>query len=169
MIYVGIDNGLTGGLVALSDHAGPPIDMIAMPTRKRGKFKEIDGAAVTLWIRNVVQTQNCTVIIEDCPQHARQKSTMRSMAVSYGILVGSISAGCPAFRLLIVRSGNPKDSWQRNMLGSLAQGGTKEAAHIAAKELWPDENWLKNSKCTTPDTGLIDAALIAEYGRLMKL
>jgi len=169
MIYVGIDNGLTGGLVALSDFPGPPIDMLPMPTHKRGKFNEIDGAVVALWIRNVAQNQPCTIAIEDCPEHAKQKSTMRSMGISYGILVGSISAGCPAFPLRIVRSGNPKDSWQRKMLGILPAGATKAESLIAAQELWPGETWMKTSKCKTPDTGLIDAALIAEYARLQKL
>jgi len=167
MIYVGIDNGLTGGLVALSDHPGPPIAMLPMPTLKRGKFNEIDGTAVVMWIRDIAQQQPCTIAIEDCPEHAQQKSTMRSMGISYGILVGSISAGCPAATLRIVRSGNPKDSWQRKMLGTLQAGGTKAEALLAARELWPAESWLKTHKCKTPDTGLIDAALIAEFSRLV--
>ena len=191
MIYIGIDNGLTGALVALSDYPGPPIAMRVMPTitrrfrfdktrvttRKGIKAKitapatsnEIDGASVTSWIREVTDSRPCVILIEECPEHAKQKSTMRSMAISYGILVGAITAGLPGYRLEIARSGNPHDSWQRMLLGKLSHGDTKPAALARCRQLWPSESWLATPRSTKPHEGLIDAALIAEYGRISNL
>jgi hypothetical protein len=109
-IVVGVDNGLSGALVAISQLDGSYIGGFAMPTLKSGKFNTIDGAAVVAWIRNVAGDRKLTVAIEACPEHAKQKSIMRSMAISYGILFGSVTVGLPTADLRIVRSGNPKDS-----------------------------------------------------------
>lgn len=163
-MFIGIDNGLSGGLVALS--ATPGAGIIAMRTMPVcSDIREIDAAAVVDWMRDTMDVHQAVVAIEDCPEHAQKKSTMRSMAISYGILKGAIIAGCRRARLVTVRSGNPRDSWQRAMLGGLLpKGETKAAALDAASRLWPDERWILPGR-RTPDTGLIDAALIAEFIR----
>ena len=191
-MYVGIDNGLTGGVCALSRVAGlPPIEMFSMPTlvRRHGFSKtktskakgitkkttaaatsnEIDGAALVRMIREITNRKAATILIEECPEHAQQKSVMRSMAMSYGILLGAITTGLPECKVVIVRSGNPADSWQRAMFGKAAQGDTKSHALAAVRRLWPNEQWMKSERSKTPDTGLIDAALIAEFGRIKNL
>jgi hypothetical protein len=57
-------------------------------------------------------------------------------------------------------------SWQRAMIGAnLPKGGTKPAAIARAAELWPDESFILPG-CRTPNTGLVDAALIAEFIRI---
>lgn len=190
MISIGIDNGLTGAAVALGQ-CGTIIEMTTMPTKKRvhlftktkkrkikgkastvcaiHKENEIDARSLVCWIKKVTDSQPCKITIEECPEHADQQSTMRSMAISYGILIGSISAALPGYELSIVRSGNPMDSWQRQMLGSVKQGQTKPAALAKARQLWPDETWLATPRSSKPNEGLIDAALIAEYGRTKNL
>lgn len=190
-IIIGCDNGLTGGLCAISRSHGKIIAKIPMPTiqhehifertkttkrkgvkkTERGLFIEnlIDGCAVTDWILFVTDWKPCTVIIEECPMHADKQATMRSMGVSYGILMGAISARLTDKQIVVVRSGNPLDSWQRHMLGNLPKGETKQAAINKARGLWPDEDWITKPKGRTPDMGCVDAALIAEYGRLKQL
>ena len=42
---------------------------------------------------------------------------------------------------------------------------TKAAALNVAKQIFPAETWLKSERCTKPHDGMIDAALLAEYGR----
>jgi len=190
-IVIGADNGLTGGLCAISRSHGKIIAKIPMPTiqhehifertkttkrkgvkkTERGLFIEnlIDGCSVTDWILSTTNWKPCTVIIEDCPDHAQQKSIMRSMGVSYGILMGAISARLTGKQIVVVRSGNPLDSWQRHMLGNLPKGETKRAAINKARELWPDEDWTTTPRSKNPHMGCVDAALIAEYGRLKQL
>jgi len=187
-MIVGIDNGLTGGIVAISAHHGLIIGKIPMPTltrthvfektkthkskglsrkvTKAARDTEIDGLQLADWILRVTAGRPCSILIEECPEHARQKSAMRSMAISYGILIGAISTALYNYRLVVVRSGNPKDSWQRAMLGSCAAGDTKPAALAKARQLWPDESWLASSRCSTAHSGMVDAALIAGYGRI---
>ena len=168
-LVIGIDNGLTGSLVALSTTVNPQgagclIACLPMPVLK--SFREIDGDSVAAWIRKVMHGHPTVVALEECPKHANQASIMRSMATSYGILVGAITAGTDITnsQIIRVRSGNPKDSWQRVMLGNLKKGETKAAALKLAGTLWPDEAWIVG-KMRTPHTGLIDAALIAEFYR----
>lgn len=40
---------------------------------------------------------------------------------------------------------------------------TKKTSLMAAKRLFPNEDFLRNSRCTVPHDGLVDAALIAQY------
>jgi uncharacterized protein YfaA (DUF2138 family) len=171
-ITIGIDNGLSGGLVALGPMGGV-IGSLVMPTKtvrlsgynqKKQERKEnrIDGKAAAVWINEVTKLKPCIVAIEECPEHADRASTMRSMAMSYGTLIGAIEAKCPHARLVFVRSGRSMDSWQRAMLGQVKD--TKKAAQELAKSIWPNESWIVGKK-RTPDSGLIDAALIAEHVR----
>lgn len=169
LLFIGIDNGLSGGLCALSSHGGQIIAKAPMPVLERGRETEIDGAAVVKWLANVIQMQDATITVEACPPHAQQKSTMRSMGISYGILIGAISAKLPWCKLQTVRSGNPKDSWQKIMFGQLGKGETKNAAIAKATELWPDEVWTTTPRSTVPHSGIVDAALIAEHSRRQRL
>lgn len=186
MLLIGIDNGLSGGTAAISAASGLLIESIPMPTKTRthlfektterraggkkvkttalAEENEIDARALIQWIKRVTDSRPCTILIEECPEHAQQKSTMRSMGISYGILLGAIEASLPGYCLKVVRSGNPKDSWQRAMFGALAQGETKPAAIAKAREFWPDETWLASPRSKTPHMGMVDAALIARHG-----
>lgn len=183
-ITIGIDNGVSGGLVALGQ-CGSFIEGIQMPTMIRkhtweryckrirngvtftlseqAMENQIDAHSMITWIKNVTDSIACAIVIEECPEHADQSSIMRSMAMSYGILIGSITACLPDYELHVVRSGNPKDSWQRAMLGKVPAGETKQAALRLAKKLWPDENFRATPRSKTPHTGIVDAALIAQY------
>ena len=166
MIYIGIDNGLTGGLVALSDHPGPPIEMWPMPTRGKAKGNEVD--ALSLWqIISKYGMTSCgfgvTVILETPGKHSPGAQALCSMWDSYGAIRGVLeSRGIRHHRIT-------PQQWQKNMLPGCAKGDTKPAALLRAKQLWPAESWLATARSTKPHEGLIDAALIAEYGRINKL
>jgi hypothetical protein len=60
-------------------------------------------------------------------------------------------------------------SWQKVMLPKCKAGDTKPRALALAMALWPQESFLASPRCKVPHDGLIDAALIAEYSRRMKL
>jgi hypothetical protein len=177
MIYLGIDNGISGGLAALSETAGAGIiAMCAMPVHKvtghsigkeRRVSNEVDVGKMVRWIAETIHNHDTTFVIEECPGHANRASTMRSMATSYGLITGAIAAALPWCRIVRVRSGNPKDSWQ-NML-DCKRGEEKPAALKLAKALWPRETWLASKLCKTPHDGMIDAALIAEFARRKNL
>ena len=163
-IIIGIDNGLTGGLVALSDHPGPPIACMPMPTRGKAKGNEVDAEAVWRWISTYWNTiESLTVILETPGKHSPGVQALCSMWDSYGAIRGVLeSRGIRHHRIT-------PQAWQKVMLPGCAKGDTKPAALARARQLWPAETWLASPRCSKPHDGMIDAALIAEYGRLKNL
>ena len=169
MIYIGIDGGPTGGIVALSPCKGlAPILIAPMPTLKRDGITLVDGRAVVSLLRGLPWPEDGLMIaIEDLPHHSMSKAAMRSMALNFGRLTGAIEARLESGRVRVayVPAGNAKDGWQRAMLGKVPQGQTKAYALEAARSLWPDETWLRTPACKLPHDGFVDAALIGEFIR----
>jgi len=162
-VYVGIDNGLSGALVAISDHPGPPIDMLVMPTRGKTKGNEVDAARVIEWLQMLAPLNTLSVVLETPGKHSPGVQALCSMWDSYGALRGVLEA----FRIRHHRV-SPQ-TWQKVMLPNCAKGDTKPAALAKCRQLWPDETWLRTPRSKTMDHNLIDAALIAEYGRIKNL
>jgi len=177
MIYIGIDNGLTGGIAAVSDHPGPIIDLWPMPTRGKSKGNEVDAELVWSFIDKWKRDSDSVTVILETPmtgwgsqnknEEGRQfrvsSRSIASMWDSYGAIRGVIeSRGIRHHRIT-------PQTWQKRMLVGCAKGDTKPAALAMARRLWPDEKWLASPRCKTPHDGMIDAALIAEYGRLSNL
>jgi hypothetical protein len=170
-MIVGVDNGLDGGIVALSPIAGvPPIAKLRMPTmhvtypaRKTTKAKsvrEVDPRALIRILDSInANRDETTVYFEDCPFHADRAAVMRSMAISAGKIVSILDA--KGFRVKRILSFD----WHPVILGKVPRGQTKAFAIAKARELWPAESWIANERCNLPHDGIVDAALIAEYGR----
>jgi len=149
MIIVGIDNGLDGGLAAISCHNGNLIDRIKMPTKKVGKKREVDALAVYRWLCDLHSPY--ILAIEEPLPHAKSSAAVRSMALSFGKLVG------------MAESRVQVREWQKAMLGKVPRGETKAYALREANRLCPDENWLASERAKKPHDGIIDAYLIARH------
>lgn len=163
-LIVGIDNGLDGGLVALSDHPGPPIDTTVMPTRGKAKGNEVDANAIYEWLLNLgCGLDRLTVVLETPGKHSPGLMSLCSMWDSYGAIRGVLE--CRGIRHHRI---SPQ-TWQTKMLPGCKKGDTKPCALQRAKQLWPSEKWLASARCRTPHTGLVDAALIAEFGRIKNI
>jgi hypothetical protein len=166
-LYFGIDGGTTGGIAIIYGSTGEIHELRPMPL-KNGM---IDGSA----LGSILCAYNSpydviTVAIEECPMHAKSALAMRSMGISFGIIYGLVCRELPTKRITTVRSGNPKDSWQRAVLGKVPQGQTKAAALVKAHLIWPDQVWpTKCPRGSIPHDGLIDAALIAHHARNLDL
>ena len=162
-LYVGIDNGLTGAIVILSDHPGPPIAMRTMPTRGKAKGNEVDAAEVMRWITMETSGQQVCVTLETPGKHSPGVQALCSMWDSYGALRTICEVkGWRHHRIA-------PQAWQKVMLLGCAKGDTKPAALAMARRLWPDETWIATPRSSVPHTGLIDAALIAEFARRSRL
>jgi len=157
MIFLGIDNGVSGGIAALSD-SSQIIAMLPMPCQRARKGNEIDILAVWKWIDQLDSREKITVVIEE-PGGSKSSKAATSMAGSFH-----------ALRALCVLKGlrwhrvTPQ-SWQKDMLPGCKAGETKPRALAEARQLWPDEGFLASDRCKVPHDGLIDAALIAEHAR----
>lgn len=156
-MIVGIDNGLDGGLCAISKFDGGIIDKIRMPTRQLSKKKEIDVRIVSQWLLDF--NTDFELAIEEPLAHARSSQAMRSMAISFGKLIGMAECkGYPVSRISVHK-------WQKELLGRVPKGQTKKVALELATQLAPSENWLANKRCRTPHDGMIDSYLVAVYYR----
>jgi len=164
MIYIGIDNGISGGLAAISDHHGLIIDMLPMPVTKHRSRNEINIRMVHLWLSEVTggNLSNADYIIEE-PNNSRTPSTAYSVASSFHSMRGFFETKLLRFSRITPQS------WQKKMLGKVPAGETKAYALAKANELWPGELFRASSRCKTPHDGLVDAALIAAYGREIEL
>ena len=158
-LIVGIDNGLDGGLCAISSRDAKVIDKIAMPTFQNSKKREVDTLKVKLWLDDLDDFTNVRpmLAIEEPLAHAKSSQAVRSMALSFGKLMGMAeSCEFDTNRVSVHK-------WQKFMLGYVPKGQTKCKALEVASLLSPNENWLKNKRCRTPHDGMIDAYLIAMY------
>jgi hypothetical protein len=156
-MIIGIDNGLDGGLCAISAHDGSVIDMWATPTFERAGKREVDTKTIYNWITDL-HTEPL-IAIEEPLKHAKSSQAMRSMGISYGKILGMCES-----HLLKVKPIQVQD-WQKDMLGKVPKSQTKTFALRKAQELAPDEDWRKNNRCTVPHDGIVDAFLIAQYAR----
>ncbi len=166
MVYLGIDNGLTGGLVALSDVAGvAPIFLHPMPVRKKSQGNEVSADLVLASMESLhcdLRT-DVTVILETPGKYSPGVMALCSMWDSYGVLRAICEVkGIRHHRIT-------PQQWQKVMLPGCQNGQTKPFAASVARRLWPAETWLATPRSTIPHDGLIDAALIAEYGRIKQL
>lgn len=161
-MIVGIDNGLTGALVAISDHPGPPIAMLPMPTRGKAKGNEVDAAAVWHWLAQF-DLATLSVALETPGKHSPGAQALCSMWDSYGAIRGVLESRAIRHHRITPQA------WQKVMLVGCAKGDTKPAALARCRQLWPAETWLASPRCSKPHEGMIDAALIAEFARIKNL
>lgn len=165
MIYIGIDNGISGGIAVLSDMAGvAPIALSMIPSLRHRSRNEIDIAALDAWLASIGNGWHigATYIIEE-PNNSRNAGTAYSVAASFHSIRGYLIAKQRRWHRITPQA------WQRVMLPGCAAGDTKPAALAKARQLWPTETWKATPRCTTPHVGIVDAALIAEYGRIANL
>lgn len=153
-MIVGVDNGLDGGLCAVSKD-GLVIDKIVMPTKWVCKKREIDTTIIKKWL--LFLNTPFLLAVEEPLAHARSSQAVRSMALSFGKLCGM--AETSEFSMCRVSV----HKWQKQILGFVPKGKTKEVALHKAQQLAPKECWIKNKRCRVAHDGMVDAFLIATY------
>jgi hypothetical protein len=163
-VIIGIDNGVSGSLAAISSHSGALIDAIPMPIQKARKGNEIDVVEVERWIKNVsagFHNVQCAILEE--PGGSKSAKAATSMAGSFHALRTVLTlAGIRWHRIT-------PQKWQREMMPGCNAGDTKPRALELAKRLWPDETFLATERSKVPNHNIVDAALLAEYARIKKL
>jgi crossover junction endodeoxyribonuclease RuvC len=158
-LIIGIDGGLTGALVALNAATGAIEELLVMPTAKKAKGNEVDAEAIHIWLKELYIFNEVEAVLEIPGKHSPGVMALCSMWDTYGVIRGLLAT------IPIRHHRIGPQVWQKKMLVGCAKGDTKPAALLRARQLWPKEKWLETPKCSKPSQGLIDAALIAEYGR----
>ncbi len=160
MNYIGIDLGKDGGMVVLNDDG--KIVSKHKPTLIRStKAKDEYDIPGILGILQGIRGPKFAVVEKAHPMPMRMGGVSANFqrGLSYGI-----------YQTALASLGIPYDvyapiSWQRIMLFGINSDDTKQAALIAAKRLWPKEDWRKSDRAKKADQGFVDAALIGEFGR----
>ena len=153
MWIMAIDPGLNGAICLMNDR-GHYIFLKPMPKTEKG---EVDYEHLA-WI---LATYNVSkVFLEKAQPMTKQGvSSMFNYGKHFGILIGLLTAFKIPFHLV------PPQAWTRKMHVVPKQGSAKEKSLAAARRLFPDESFLATARSRVPHDGMVDAALIAEYGR----
>lgn len=164
-IHIGIDPDLNGSLVALSALPNlEPISILRMPLIKVDGKPQMNTRAIVNWILDLFPHQDCHVWLEKCPKYAVRIQTMRSQGIQYGRFIGIFEARFPHMIVHRVACGQELAGWQRAILGKFTGETSKALALERARQIWPGVKWPENAN-EAPYPGVIDAALIAEFGR----
>ncbi len=163
MIYLGIDNGIAGGLAFYDADAGV-LECYAMPVinvkKAKGSKNEYDISAIIRLIRAKGTIK--MAILEKAQAYPGQGSvSMFSIGRTFGIMEG-ILAGLEIPYSVV----HPK-TWQKKMFEGIPHQDTKQASVLTAQRLFPGYRFLASDKATKLHNGMTDAALMAYYGYLL--
>jgi len=167
--YIGIDCGISGG-IGVIDENGIMLASEVMPTVKTGKGNKIDIAMLRKIlfapIGKIVTANPAayTFIIEDPGAHAPSASGLRSMTYCFAVAETLVFlTGCRYHTVLSQRW--QKEFWSRPKMPKGKKFNTKAAALECARKLWPNQQFKATDRSTKAHDGIVDALLIAEYGR----
>ena len=163
-IYVGVDPGKTGALVALY-YDGSFCDSFAMPVLGSGKKERVQGAEIYAWLKRVAPFGRCVVGLERVGAMPGQGVVS---TFNFGHATGVVYAAAGIFGAKIVEV-SPRD-WQNAQLRGRPRSGRKalkDSAVLAAYEAYPDlrSKFIKRGGGRRSESGFADAVLIAEYVR----
>lgn len=152
MIYIGIDPGLKGGICGV-DKTGNLCILEAMPTIS----SEIDLIEIERLLSGHTVRH---VIMEKAQAMPRQGvSSTFSYGVNFGRILGFLAISRISYTLVSPRI------WQKSLFTGVDKRKPKAMALVAARRIWPKEDFLATLRSKVPHDGLVDAALIAEYCR----
>lgn len=164
MIYLGIDNGVNGGLAACHD-GGQIVKITPMPTIKvvgpKGNRNEYNIPAIIDWLNQFRNNTKMVILEKAQPFPGMGAHQTFVNAKNFGIMEGLIVA--LGFPYMIV---HPK-TWQKKMFEGMPKQDTKQASMATAIRLFPATKFIANDKSTKLHDGMSDAALMAYYGYLL--
>jgi hypothetical protein len=159
--YIGIDCGLDGALVILNSTG--IVSMRDMPTKKEGKRRAIDIEALDRWFEQIKRLKSIAVV-EDPGRHAPSAAGLRSMTYSFAVIEALLVSHGIQYTTVGARK------WQKQFLHRPedleGKFDTKAAALVSANNIWKGTDWRRTKRSKKAFDGYVDAALIAEYGRL---
>lgn len=160
--YLGVDNGVSGGLALIGGDSGNLICWFPMPVQKTRKGNEVNIKYADDWLDEFSMNPDNTVVVIEEPGGSKSAKAATSMAGSFHALRALFTLR--GFRMHRITP----PQWQKPLL-KCKTGDTKPAALTMARQLWPKEKWLETERCSKPHEGGVDAALIAEWARREKL
>lgn len=157
-LYVGIDHGFKGGIVAV-DNQGRIVNQFSMPilTKKNGR-DGYDLDAITNLFCSFEERRAVICAERQQPLPAKMGGSQANFARGAALMWEALAR---AHKLAFLNP-RPQD-WQKDMLPT-GEGDTKQRALLAAAAIWPGFTFVQPGKRKAHD-GIIDAALLAEWAR----
>ena len=159
MIYLGIDNGIAGGLAAYNSETNE-VQTITMPIVRGEKGRnEYDIPKIIEWFNNLGDIR--MVILEKAqPYPGIGATAVFTNGRNYGIMEGILVARKLSYMVI-----HPK-TWQKKMFEGMAYDDTKKASITTAKRLFPGASFVAKGS-SIDHHGMTDAALMAYHGYLL--
>jgi len=151
-VIIGVDPGLTGGLAAISSEWHPRL--APMPTIG----KQIDFGQLSEWLRLYGVVSGGQVFLERAQAFPKMG---RSACFNYGASYWGVQAICACLKIPCTLV--PPAKWHRALVVG-RDGDPKMRALQTVMRLFPDVD-LIIGKGKKPHQGVVDALLIAEWGR----
>lgn len=151
---MGIDPGLGGGIAILTD------DSLILEPMPRDEAGALDLFELNKIISDHANDLRCAFVEK---VHAMPKNGVTGMfnfGRNYGIILGMLVAN--RVKIIDVR---PQDWMKTIHLEYNVKVPPKERNLVAFKKIFPNIDARRTVRCKGPDLGLVDAALIAEFGR----
>jgi len=150
LILIGIDPGKDGAFAKIG--IGEPVCM-TMPE----DIYEVNEFISKSKDENLDQIH---VFIEKAQAYPKQGvSSSFNYGAGYGTLCGILIANKIAFTAV------PANRWARRMHIGASKSTSKEKSLEVVRKIFPNVNLLATKRSRKPHEGIIDALLIAEYGR----
>jgi hypothetical protein len=163
--YIGIDCGKDGAIAFVNNEgAGYRCNM---PTLKLGKGRKIDVKRIATILLNAHKHSNepdIFVVLEDPGGHAPSAAGLRSMTACFAT-VETLLIYLEIPHEVVMSQTWQRAFWNRPKMPKGQKFDTKAAALATATRLWPGVDLRASERAKNPHDGIVDALLLAEYGR----
>lgn len=153
---IGIDNGVSGGIVVLDKVSNNIVFKTVMPVFGKSK-KEYDVQTISGVLKSF--SEDAVAYLERAqPQFRDGKKQAFKTGYGFGVMEGVLAAlNIPYFVVA------PK-VWQKRVFAGLQSDDTKLASLMFCKRTWPTVDWTPTARANKAHDGLTDAACLAYYG-----
>lgn len=154
-MILGCDPGLQGGLAILSDDG---VITEPMPTVKAKKGELLNLAELTRWLKEQLPIDRAYLEMVSARPGQGVSSTFK-FGRGYGAIEGILTALGIPYQLVTPQA------WTKVMHQGIEAADPKAKSLIAVSRLFPGFDLRASDRSRVPHDGMVDALLIAEFGR----
>lgn len=158
-LFVGIDNGLNGGICVIDGDFGI-VAKVVMPTiAGKGSKREYNLTAIKDFF-TLYENDITLVVLERAQAFPGQGvSSMFRIGLGFGILQGLLAGMNIRYQII-----HPK-TWQKVVLQDMNREDTKQASALYAQRMNPGYDWRATDRSKNIHDGLTDAYCMAVYAK----
>jgi hypothetical protein len=160
-MYVGIDNGVNGGIVIIDKEARivykTPMPVLSISKSNR---KEYDIQTISKIFKQYLDDEALVILEKAQPRFRDGTKQAFKTGYGYGVIQGILVALGVNYEIVA-----PK-VWQKKIFKGNTYSDTKMASAMFCKMRWAEEKWTATERSKKIHDGMTDAACMAYYGLL---